>query len=247
MHNRLDAFFNKKLSSMLINDKHLAAIGANQPESKHKHSLMRAAVAIILRDGEHGTEFLMMQRAFHDKDPWSGQMSFPGGKIEPEDVDAKAAAVRETHEEVGVILDDQDYVGQIDDLYGLKVDGVFSVHVSSYVFKPKGSLELVGNEEVADMLWLPFSYLDDANNTHDYSHPHNAEVKMPAILIDSEKEQILWGLSLRMLSMLHELLNLPMSAISNQEHEVLKEIENRNISRKDLDDVTSKAIDRGSK
>jgi 8-oxo-dGTP pyrophosphatase MutT (NUDIX family) len=232
---------------MLINDDHLALISANQPANKLKHSLMRAAVAIILRDGEHGTEFLMMQRAFHDQDPWSGQMSFPGGKIEPDDVDAKAAAMREAFEEVSADLSEQDYIGQLDDLYGLKVDGVFSVHVSAFVFKPSRELQLLGNEEVADMLWLPFSYLDDVDNTHDYSHPRDPNAKMPAVLINADKNQVLWGLSLRMLSMLHELLNLPMSAISNQEHEVLKEIEKRDISAKDLDDVTSKVVNRGAR
>ena len=232
---------------MLINDEHLALISANQPANKLQHSLMRAAVAIILRDGEQGTEFLMMQRAFHDQDPWSGQMSFPGGKIDPVDIDAKAAAVREAFEEVSADLSEQDYIGQLDDLYGLKVDGIFSVHVSAFVFKPQREMSLLGNEEVADMVWLPFSYLDDVSNTHDYSHPHNSDVKMPAVLIDADKNQILWGLSLRMLSMLHELLDLPMSAISNHEHEQLKEIEKRDISAKDLDDISNKVVNRGAR
>lgn len=230
---------------MLINEQHLALIGANRPVSKRQHSLMRAAVAIILRDGEQGTEFLMMQRAFHEQDPWSGQMSFPGGKIDPGDANAKAAAIREAHEEVGVELQEADYIGQLDDLYGLKVDGIYSVHVSTFVFKPSRELELAGNEEVADLLWLPFSYLNDSDNFHDYSHPHNTQVKMPAILIDQDREQILWGLSLRMLSMLHELLDLPMAAISRQDHEQLKAIERRDISREDLDDITRKAANRG--
>lgn len=228
---------------MVVNSTHLSVIRANKPSSLAHESLMQAAVAIVLRDGENGTEFLMMQRAFHDKDPWSGQMSFPGGKIEKQDENAKAAAIRETAEEVGVSLREQDYIGQLDDFYGLKVDGVYSVHVAAFVFKPDRPLELSGNEEVADMVWLPFSYLDDVSNTHDYFHPHDIRMKMPAIMINAEKDQILWGLSLRMLSMLHELVDLPMSAISGQEHEFLKEIENRDLNSLDLDDITSKVVE----
>ena len=232
---------------MLIDKKHLAAISANQPQARAQQSLMKAAVTIILRDAEHGTEFLMMQRAFHDRDPWSGQMSFPGGKIETDDADAKAAAIREAFEEVGVGLTEQDYIGQLDDLYGLKVDGIFSVHVSTFVFKPERNLKLIANGEVADMLWLPFSYLDDVTNSHYFFHPHDDSVQMPAIMIDDQKEQILWGLSLRMLSMLHELLDLPMSAIDVAAHDHLKQIENRNYSSKDAARLSGKKISGGAR
>ena len=63
-------------------------------------------------------------------------MSFPGGKIEVTDESAKMAAIREVEEEVGLALTDVDYIGQIDDVYGLKVDNQYSVHVSCFVFKP---------------------------------------------------------------------------------------------------------------
>ena len=62
-----------------------------------------AAVALILRDSalgaEHSPEMLIIQRASHPNDPWSGNLSSPGGKIDPEDSCAYAAAVRETLEE----------------------------------------------------------------------------------------------------------------------------------------------------
>ena len=105
---------------MLIDEQKLIDIRDYSPNIKHNDSLLTAAVAIILRDGEHGTEFLMMQRAYHEKDPWSGQMSFPGGKLDPQDDSHKAAAIREAYEEVGIQLSEDDCVGQIDDVYGLK-------------------------------------------------------------------------------------------------------------------------------
>ena len=118
---------------MLIGDRELQRIRAYEPEIRREQSLLTAAVAIILRDSDDGSEVLLMQRAKHERDPWSGQMSFPGGKIEPEDSNSKATAMREAREEVGARLSDEDFVGQLDDLYGLKVNGVFSVHVSCYI------------------------------------------------------------------------------------------------------------------
>ena len=229
---------------MLIGEQALDTLRSYQPEERLETSLLKAAVAIILRDTEQGTECLMMQRAKHERDPWSGQMAFPGGKIDPGDADAKAAAVREAFEEVGADLTDDDYVGQLDDLYGLKVDGIFSVHVSCFVFKPNRELKLVANHEVADMVWLPMRYLNEPDYRHDFVHPRQASLSMPAVMIDAGKEQILWGLSLRMLANMHELLGLPMSVLSEQQHEHLRGIENRELDPDNLDRVTQKIVDR---
>lgn len=222
----------------------LARLRAYQPELRNEKSLLQAAVAIIIRDGEDGAEFLMMQRAKHENDPWSGQMSFPGGKIDPEDQDAKAAAIREAFEEVGAELTDADYIGQLDDVYGFKVDGAYSVHVSCFVFKPKGRISLVANHEVADMVWLPFSYLNQRNNAHDYVHPTRSTLTMPAVMIDAQKDQILWGLSLRMLVTFHEVLEWSMDVLNVEQQEQLRGIELRELSAKFLDKVSQKLINR---
>ena len=193
-------------------------------------SLMKAAVAMILRDGDKGTEVLLMQRAFHPRDPWSGQMAFPGGKIEASDESSKAAAVREAFEEVGAQLDDEDYVGRLDDLYGLKVNKVFSVHIACYVYKPLRPLQLEANEEVADMVWLPLSYLSERANAHDFVHPSEPSLTMPAVMIDAAKKQILWGLSLRMLGNLHTVLGAEMSVLNDDERALLRAIDSRELS-----------------
>lgn len=228
------------LGRMLIGEHQLARLRAYQPRVRPQQSLLQAAVAIILRDGENGTEFLMMQRAKHERDPWSGQMSFPGGKIDPQDENAKAAAVREAFEEVGAELTEADYIGQLDDLYGLKVDGIFSVHVACFVFKPQLTLALVANHEVADMVWLPLQYLSQRDNAHDYVHPNQTSLNMPSVMINQDKGQVLWGLSLRMLMTLHEVLGWPMSVLSAAQQAQLRDIENRELSPKGIDKITNR-------
>ncbi len=225
---------------MKVGDKELRLIRDYQPEIRPEKSLIKAAVALIFRDGEQGSEVLLMQRAKHERDPWSGQMSFPGGKIDPEDVDPKATAVREAQEEVGVDLRDADFVGQLDDLYGLKVDDVFSVHVSCFVFKPRRALSLVANEEVADMVWMPISMLSDRSNAHNYKHPKDPALSMPGVMIDERKEQILWGLSLRMMANLYALLDWSMPVLSDDELDYIRSIEKRNLSKASADKITRK-------
>ena len=62
----------------------------------------RASVALIFRSTENGgKELLFIQRARREGDPWSGDMAFPGGRLQPEDASARAAAERETLEETG--------------------------------------------------------------------------------------------------------------------------------------------------
>ncbi len=93
----------------------------------------RAASLLLLRDGEAGLEVLMLRRAERDGDARSGAAVFPGGVLDtrdrdahaftlgPDDVQASAqlglaaggldyliAAVRETFEEVGLLLADDD-------------------------------------------------------------------------------------------------------------------------------------------
>ena len=62
----------------------------------------RAAVAICLGPGADGLAVLMMRRVEHPEDPWSGQISLPGGREEPEDPSLSVTARRETLEEVGL-------------------------------------------------------------------------------------------------------------------------------------------------
>lgn len=231
---------------MLLTSNHLEKIARHKPVQRAELSLMRAAVTIILRDGDNGTEFLLMQRAKHPQDPWSGQMSFPGGKIDPGDRSAQAAAVREAFEEVGLALNEDDYVGRLDDLYGLKVDNQYSVHVAIFVYKIQQPVDLVGNHEVADLVWLPFAWLHDPANEHDYPHPHSTDLMMPAVLIDDHKEQILWGLSLRMISMLYGLLELELPILSSSRQPELAGSQQYQMEPKDREGLTRQVLNRGS-
>lgn len=223
---------------MLIGQPELKLINAHQAVQRNEKSLIRASVALILRDTDNGTEVLMMQRAKHERDPWSGQMSFPGGKIESSDANSQAAAVREAFEEVGAVLNDDDCVGRLDDLFGLKVNDIFSAHVCSFVFKPKNKITLTANHEVADMVWLPLAFLNDANNSFAFTHPRDPSLSMPSVMIDQAKEQILWGMSLRMLMNLYELLNWPLAVLNEQDRANLNGMESRRLSKENADKIT---------
>ena len=210
---------------MHINKNRFELIRQYKAKTKRQNGLISASVAIIIRESRTEPEFLLMQRAKHKNDPWSGQMAFPGGKFEARDKSHKRTAIRETAEEVGLSLSDNDYLGRIDDVYGFKANGEFSVHVTCFVFKINRDVLLTANNEVADMIWLPFSYLENPQNSYNFFHPHDLSLKMPAILINKDKEQILWGLSLRLLYTLFTILNKPMNALNAEEKRSFKQVE----------------------
>ena len=77
-----------------------------------------AATVVIARDGDAGVEVLMVHR--NSKHAFGGMWVFPGGKVDPEDVDpgdptneehtARRAAAREAQEEAAVVLEPQQLV-----------------------------------------------------------------------------------------------------------------------------------------
>ena len=75
-----------------------------------------SSVLILLYQKEDSVYTVLMKRQTYDG-VHSGQVSFPGGKKENNDFDLKETALREAHEEVGIITEDVKVIGSLSDLY----------------------------------------------------------------------------------------------------------------------------------
>jgi 8-oxo-dGTP pyrophosphatase MutT (NUDIX family) len=78
-----------------------------------ERALTRAAVLVPLIDHPQGITVLLTRRSDHLNDH-AGQVSFPGGRIDPGDRDAAAAALREAQEEVGLDPQRVELVARLD-------------------------------------------------------------------------------------------------------------------------------------
>jgi len=167
----------------------------------------QAAVALILAGATLDLHFCLIRRAEHDLDRWSGHMALPGGRVEAGDPSARAAAIRETREEVGLQLDCAPYLGSLDVLPVSSAGKPTGIELSSFVFHLGDSLaQLTPSEEVAEAFWVPLRHLLDPRNaarkaTVREGHP----VSHPAILYQGH---CIWGLTHRLLAAFFERLHL---------------------------------------
>jgi len=113
-----------------------------------------SAVLLLLFNHLNSTRIVFIKRAEYDG-VHSGQIAFPGGRSEPEDVNFWQTAVRETLEETGIHLP-VSYIGQLSDLYVPLSRFLIHPFVGFVDEKPKYMPDLHEVSAVfdADVLWL---------------------------------------------------------------------------------------------
>ena len=129
-------------------------VNAHTPqEVTPKASTRQAAVAIIMREVEHGPEMLFIKRAEKEGDPWSGHMAFPGGHRDPEDDSLEAAARRETMEEIDLHLNPAQYIGALDHQHAQPRGRVLDMLIAPHVYILDGDPTFTPNYEVDEVVW----------------------------------------------------------------------------------------------
>jgi 8-oxo-dGTP pyrophosphatase MutT (NUDIX family) len=165
----------------------------------------RAAVAIILKDGAGGLEALFIRRAESPRDPWSGQVAFPGGRSEPGDADLAATARRETLEEIGLDLSrSAELLGPLDEVRAMARMRPLDLSIMPFVFRLCEAVPTVLSPEVTSLHWLPLGALLDpsAASTFEYMH-ETVTLRFPSLAVGG---LVIWGLTYRMFTGLAERL-----------------------------------------
>ncbi len=167
-----------------------------------------AAVLVPLVQREEGLHVLLTRRTDHLRDH-AGQISFPGGRSEPEDGSAAATALREAQEEVGLPPSRVEVIGQLPTY----------TTVTGYVVTPVVALVqapytvALDSFEVAEAFEVPMQHL--MNPTHHRRHVFSYEggerqfLSMPwtGTGVDGQpREYFIWGATAAMLRNLYRFL-----------------------------------------
>jgi 8-oxo-dGTP pyrophosphatase MutT (NUDIX family) len=156
-----------------------------------------AAVLIPLVWTENGWEILFIRRTEVEGDIHSGQVALPGGRRDRVDADLTAAALRETHEELGIKPEDITILGQLNEF----------IAISNYRVTPfVGTLPwpypiVMDAREVAHWFTIPLDWLaDPANHRTERRTLPNGIGEVAVIYFERYEGELLWGLSARMIT-----------------------------------------------
>jgi 8-oxo-dGTP pyrophosphatase MutT (NUDIX family) len=176
-----------------------------RPPVRMPEAGQRAAVAMILKEGESGLEVLFIQRAEHPEDPWSGHVGFPGGRAEAADNDLTITAIRETVEEIGIDLAaEAELLGSLDEIRAMARMRPVDLVITPYVFRLRSGASPRLSAEVVGVHWLRLSdLLDPAHRSVlDYAHQEST-LRFPCLRLGG---LVIWGLTYRMFLGFEELL-----------------------------------------
>ena len=127
-------------------------------------TLTPASVLFPLVPRENGLFVLLTQRTDHLRDH-PGQISFPGGRVEPEDASPVHTALREAREEIGLAAEHVDVIGFLPDyctITGYRVTPVVAIVMPPFTLTPDA-------EEVAHIFEVPFDFLMDPVNHQEHA------------------------------------------------------------------------------
>ena len=203
-------FDGRYLTAGFVTDRLAAALArspAERPRGDHDlnpgfvptRTPTQAAVLVPLILRPDGLQVMLTQRTAHLTDH-AGQISFPGGRAEPEDKDSIATALRETQEEVGVPPELVEVLGRLDNYVtstGYEVAPVVGLIRPPFPVTPDP-------HEVAEVFEVPLAFLVDPRN-HD-RHSREWQGRERHFYVLPYQDRYIWGATAGMLVNLAHLL-----------------------------------------
>jgi 8-oxo-dGTP pyrophosphatase MutT (NUDIX family) len=165
-------------------------------------AIRESAVAIVLFEKNDLPHCLLIQRTEYEG-KHSGQMSFPGGKKDPEDIDLEYTARRECFEEIGIPVEKGTLLGELTSVF---------IPVSSFIVRPflffhDEIVELVPNErEVAEIVSFQLSDLIKENVISTMEIPLTNGTYLKEVPYFDLEEKKVWGATALILNEMRELL-----------------------------------------
>jgi 8-oxo-dGTP pyrophosphatase MutT (NUDIX family) len=165
-----------------------------------------AQAAVLVPIVQHGEPTVLLTERATQMSTHSGQVAFPGGRVDPEDANIAAAALREAWEEVGLSADYIEVLGSLPTY----------TTVTSFIVTPVIALVQPGFQlalsptEVADAFEVPLSHLMNPANHRRHAmvgEGLNARQWFSMPYQDGAQERFVWGATAGMLRNLYRFLS----------------------------------------
>lgn len=171
------------------------------------YSFERSAAVALILGGENARDILFIHRSEREGDPWSGHIGLPGGGTELGDQDPRATAIRETIEEVGLNLQQANYLGLLKRMQlhklGSPIDFGLECHVFHLDQDFNHALEL-NTSEVDEAFWVSQNELFLGQNLSEETfHFSGISRTLPCIKV---RGKIIWGITYMLLSEFQKIL-----------------------------------------
>jgi 8-oxo-dGTP pyrophosphatase MutT (NUDIX family) len=161
----------------------------------------QGAVLMLFGEGDHGPDLLLTERA-HDMRSHPGQVSFPGGSIDPADGSPEHAALREAQEETGLDPDGVQVFGRLPQLW--LPPSNFAVTPVLAWWREESPVHVVDPAEVHAIYRVVLEELLDPRHRISVRHPSGWIG--PAFLIGADKQLVLWGFTAGIIARLFDFL-----------------------------------------
>jgi 8-oxo-dGTP pyrophosphatase MutT (NUDIX family) len=162
----------------------------------------KSAVLILFYQKDNEPHLVLIQRPVYDG-THSGQIAFPGGKVEEGDQDIIYTALREANEEVGVFIEDVEVIGQLSDVY-IPISNFIVTPVVGFInYTPQFIAEV---REVAEIIELRVTLLTGIKKLsfNRIKLSNGLKQKVPTFEFN---QKTIWGATALMLNELRWVLN----------------------------------------
>jgi 8-oxo-dGTP pyrophosphatase MutT (NUDIX family) len=169
-------------------------------EAWRKQNPRQGAVMMLFIPRDEGLKVLLTERRAHLQDH-AGEVSLPGGRIEPDDASTEAAALREAREEVGIPAEAIQVWGRLDGVY-IPPSNFLVMPFTGLVMDPE-AIQLQP-DEVKSIFEMPVTQLFDDSSVGQMQDERGRNLDYYGW-----QEHRIWGATARILNNLAEALGRP--------------------------------------
>jgi|WetSurMetagenome_2_1015567.scaffolds.fasta_scaffold130421_2 8-oxo-dGTP pyrophosphatase MutT (NUDIX family) len=155
-------------------------------------------IPIYKKEGEY---HVLLTKRTEELEHHKGQICFPGGSHHDEDGSLKSTALREAYEEVGILPEDVEILGELDSMGTLTSNFLITpfVGIIPYPYEFK-----VSKHEIDELVEVPLSALADDSNY--WEETHSVEGVIGRVSFFKYKDRVIRGATARVLKQLVELV-----------------------------------------